>query len=226
MTQITLQWQQDLIRDIRFHDARDDLDENDGSIINCPNRTRQIVVRHPQTLHAQTMSECNISNLQQHFARVRDTARCILEIGVDCNLTPTEMTSTRTFLDNKLPSTVYVGVDLDDKSYLNNADKNTYTIQTSSSNIEQVWQFVESLGITQIDFLFIDGWHSINQCLIEWEYTRWLSPNGIVAWHDTASHPGPFLFTHNLDMRKWHVISNSCDLHDNDYGMGFAWRRI
>jgi predicted O-methyltransferase YrrM len=171
------------------------------------------------------MSQCNIDNLQTHFGRVRDHARCILEIGVDCNLSPTEMTSTRTFLDNKLPDTVYVGVDIMDKSYLTNAAKNVFTIQHTSSDVEKIWSFVSSLGVDSIDFLFIDGWHSINQCLLEWEYTRWLAPNGIVAWHDTASHPGPYLFTRNLDQRKWHVIDNSCVIHDIDYGIGFAWRR-
>ena len=123
------------------------------------------------------------------------------------------------------PETVYVGVDINDKSNLDNTDQNIFTLKTSSSNTEEIWDFIQSKGVTQIDLLFIDGWHSINQCLAEWEFTRWLAPSGVVMWHDTTTHPGPYLFVKHLDRAQWHVIENACAADAQDFGMGVAWRR-
>lgn len=218
-----MKWQQDLVQDIRFHDERDDLDGNHGKFPEVPDRA--FSVKHPITGIDQTMSKCNIDAIIEHFSKVKNTCKCILEIGVDCNGTPTEMTSTRTLLDNKLPNTVYVGVDIEDKSYLDDVEKNIYTLKTTSSNISEVMKFLNSLGITEIDFLFIDGWHSINQVLTEWEYTAFLSSTGIVGFHDTSIHPGPSMFVKYLNREHWHVVENACAIHSNDYGIGFAWHK-
>jgi hypothetical protein len=218
-----MKWQEDLVQDIRFHDDRDDLDGNHGRFPEVPDRSFSVV--NPVTGIDQTMSQCNIDAIIEHFSKIKDTCKCILEIGVDCNGTPTEMTSTRTFLDNKNINTVYLGVDIDDSSYLNNVDKNIYTLRTDSSNLDEVMQFLNDKGVSEIDFLFIDGWHSINQVLTEWEYTKFLSPNGIVGFHDTSIHPGPTMFVKYLDKKTWHVVENCCSVNENDYGIGFAWRK-
>jgi hypothetical protein len=108
---------------------------------------------------------------------------------------------------------------------LDDTEKNIYTIKTSSSNIEQVMDFIRSKGVDKIDYLFIDGDHSINQVLTEWEYTQWLADEGIVGFHDTAVHPGPHMFVKYLNRDEWEVIENACSDNDNDYGVGFAWRK-
>jgi len=215
-------WKEDLIKDIRFFDHRDDLDGNDGSFPEVP--SRPITVYHPTKNITQTMSVCNMESIKSTFGRIKSKAKCILEIGVDCNGTPTEMTATRALLDNKDDSTFYFGIDLDDKTYLDDEKKNIYTFRTNSSNIQDVMNFIRSKGITEIDYLFIDGWHSINQVLIEWEYTRWLSDIGIVGFHDTSVHPGPAMFLKYLNTEKWNVVENSCN-YDQDFGTGFAWKK-
>ena len=219
-----MKWEEDLVKDIRFMDYRDDLDENDGSILECPNYTRQILVRHPVTQVQQTQTPCNIENIKSRLTQLQP-CRAILEIGVDCNIDYTEMTSSKTFLEYKQQDTIYIGVDITDKSYLDDPSRNIYTIKTSSYNIDEVMAFARSKGVEEIDFLFIDGLHGINECLIEWEYTRWLSAHGIVGWHDTASHPGPYLFTKYLNPALWNVIPNCCSASTNDYGIGFATRK-
>ena len=79
----------------------------------------------------------------------------------------------------------------------------------------------KELGITQFDFIFIDGWHSINAVMTEWEYTRLLSPTGIVGFHDTNYHPGPKEFVDAINQEKWNVAKVCPD----DYGISFAWRK-
>lgn len=216
-------WKEDLIKDIRYNDYRDDLDWNGGEFPEIP--SRPVSVLHPVHGYTITQSECNLDNIRDYFLKVKDRCKCIIEIGVDCNGTSTERTSTRIFLDNKLDDTIYVGVDIEDKSYLNDESKNIFTLKIDSSDVQSVISFINSKGIEQIDFIFIDGWHSINQVMREWEYTKYLSDYGIVGFHDTSIHPGPHAFLKALDRKKWNVVENPCSNNPNDWGVGFVWKK-
>jgi hypothetical protein len=216
-------WRRDLVTDIRVGDTRDDWDMNGGGFPSVPDR--HIEVRHPTDGYIVTMSACNLHALQEQFMRVKHRCAAILEIGVNHNATPTPMTSTNMFLSMKHRETIYLGVDINDKSYLNNPGENVFTLQSDSGLISDVISYANTVGIRHFDFIFIDGWHSVNQVLREWEYTSWLGPNGIVGFHDTAVHPGPALFVKNLDRDKWNVLENSCGFAHHDFGIGFAWQK-
>ena len=97
-------------------------------------------------------------------------------------------------------------------AFINQLDKN------------QVYNYVspKTKGVIKIDFLFIDGWHTINQVKRDWEFTKFLSANGIVGFHDTSCHPGPKRFLEALDTEKWNVIPNTCPA---DWGIGFVWAK-
>jgi len=205
-----MKWEQDLIRDIRWPDGQNNDDDGNqaGRII----RDQQSMYPHDE------FSVCNRAALTEKFLSVKDQVTAILEIGVCRN---GNNSSTYTFLNNKNDNTAYVGIDLNDKSFLNNQEKRIYTICGNSSDVDQNIETMKSYGITELDFIFIDGWHSINQVLIDWEYTKILSPNGIVAFHDVSEHPGPYLFTRNLNLDVWNVDICCPD----DWGIGFAWRK-
>lgn len=203
-----MRWEADLVRDIRYNESFDDEDGNQGGRIQRDASYGNSWVE---------FTDCNRQHLTDQFMTIRDKCRTIVEIGVHRN---GAQSSTHCFLNNKRDDTVYVGIDLDDKTFLNNTEKNIYTIRGDSSNIDQNIEQMKSYGVDQIDFLFIDGLHSINQVLKDWEYTRILSPNGIVGFHDTSEHPGPNLFIRALDPAKWNVIVNCCP---TDWGIGFAW---
>lgn len=205
-----MKWEQDLIKDIRTHGPRDNDDGNNHGLI-----TRE--TRH--TYPHDEFTDCNRNCLLDKFLKVKDRCRAILEIGVCRN---SDKSSTYVFLNNKLDSTKYVGIDIENKSFLNNAEKNIFTIQNSSSHVDSNIEKIKSFGIDEFDFIFIDGWHSINQVLLDWEYTRILSNSGIVGFHDTAEHPGPFLFVRNLNTQIWNVETNLCP---DDWGIGFAWKK-
>lgn len=197
-----MKWHEDLIFDIKVHNEMDDLDAP-FSLVGSPAE----------------ITDCNRYALLERFVRVRDNATAILEIGISRNGADS---FTQVFLKNKRPETIYVGIDIDDKSYLNDKTNNIHTIKDSSSNVLSNINFCQSVGVKTFDFIFIDGWHSINQVLIDWEYTRWLSSNGIVGFHDTTGHPGPSRFVRALNRNKWIVEENCCP---NDYGIGFATKR-
>jgi cephalosporin hydroxylase len=216
-------WRDDLVRDIRYHDHRDDLDWNGGSFAEVPDRF--IEVRHPHHGYIVTMTPCNLHAIAEQYNLIKHHCKAILEIGVNHNATPTDMTSTSFFIKNKNSDTVYLGVDINDKSYLSSHDKNIHMLQADSGNVSSVMHYAHSLGIYQFDFIFIDGWHSINQVMREWEYSKYLSNDGIMGFHDTAVHPGPNLFLRNLNQSKWKVLENCCGFDQNDFGVGFAWKR-
>lgn len=203
-----MKWKQDLIRDIRSHTPDDDRD-----FISVPEMQYATHMRGEFTPD-------NRKFLTERFMEIKDRCRAILEIGVCRN---SQQSSTYCFLNNKKDDTIYVGIDIDDKSFLNNVEKNIFTIQNSSWNLDFNRDVFNKLGINQFDFIFIDGWHSVNAVLTEWEYTDMLSDFGIVGFHDTAGHDGPYKFVRALNKDLWTVEENLCP---DDYGIGFARKKL
>lgn len=197
-------WELDLIRDISVGINFADQDHPRGRT--C---TEEITL-------------CNRVSLLKYFSRIKNNCRAILEIGVYRN---GGASFTQALLENKLPQTIYLGVDIEDRSYVDDPSQKIYTIKTSSSNVDDVMKYARSIGITEFDFIFIDGDHSIKQVMCDWEYTQWLSHIGIVGFHDTAYHYGPNYFVHNLKTDIWNVIPNACQHNEDDYGIGFAWKK-
>lgn len=140
----------------------------------------------------------------------------IMEIGVSRN---GEESFTKAILNNKPDNIPYLGVDLDDKSYLNDENKKIYTIKENSFNQEAIRSYIKEIGMEKISLLFIDGWHSVNAVINDWLYADLLSESGIVIFHDTNSHPGPAIFLSAIDEKIFRVQTF---FHENDYGMGIA----
>ena len=136
-----MKWIADLTEDIRFNSHVDDMDGG--------------VFPHPQNYDG-SRGEFTADNrdlLKEYFLHVKDHCTAILEIGVCRN---NQDSSTHVFLQNKNPNTIYVGIDLDDKSFLNNTEQNIHTIKGSSSSVEENLKKIKELGIEQFDFIFID----------------------------------------------------------------------
>lgn len=201
-----MKWQTDLIKDIRTHTEYDDYDYDEAAMRSVYDGSVEV-------------TDCNRFALMQQFMRVQSHCSAILEIGVCRNA---EQSFTHVFLNSKKKDTIYVGIDIDDRSYLNNVSENVHTIRADSSDYYDNVLLFKSFGIEKFDFIFIDGWHSINQVLRDWEYTNLLGDKGIIGFHDTSCHPGPYNFVKALDPDKWNVHQNMCP---KDWGIGFAWRK-
>lgn len=201
-----MKWEQDLIKDIRTNTIFDD---QDGGLA------------HPYNYRGQRgeFTAENTKMLYDIFMQVRDNCQAILEIGVCRNGAES---STHTFLKHKKKETIFVGIDLEDKSFLNDPENNVYTIIADSSDYQKNMELIRSLGVTEFGFIFIDGWHSINQVYRDWEYTNILQSDGVVGFHDTSCHPGPTAFIRALNKNIWEVEENLCP---EDYGIGFAWQK-
>ena len=146
------------------------------------------------------ITDCNLMVVKNALDKLGDQCRSILEIGVDRN---GSRSFTNLFLRAKSRECVYVGVDLDDKSHIRNVEQNQHFLQANSHNQQQVRQFLQNLGVTELDILMIDGWHSVNTAVNDWSYTDLLSDHGIVLLHDTNAHPGPAALFDAVDETVW-----------------------
>lgn len=133
------------------------------------------------------VTDCNLEVVRSVVESLGPNLRACMEIGVNRN---GERSMSRILIDQRPQNSFYLGVDLDDKSYIDNPAANTWTIQANSHDQEKIRAFIASKGVKKLDLLFIDGWHSVNTCVNDWLYTDMLSDNGVVILHDTNGHPG------------------------------------
>lgn len=141
--------------------------------------------------------------------------RCIVEIGVARK--PGSESSTHVLLQDRPPGAWYFGVDVRLKKFVR-GDR-VCVIQTSSSNIEFVMDEIERYTHRRgIDFLHVDGNHSVRQVLDDWRYMQYLSSDGCAVFHDTNWHSGPKAVLGEVDSRvfsvNWHFRGD-----DNDWGV-------
>lgn len=166
----------------------------------------------------------NVNVLLEHLQILKNKKDkiVIVEIGVHRNLYDTSSTSC--VLGNKRAEDIYLGIDIEDKSFLNNPERNVHTIKTSSQNYIEVLQKLQiEIGAPEIDLLIIDGYHSINAAYGDWYYAKYLSSEGIVVIHDTNAHPGPYFLLQSIDTAMFEVKKY---LHDvRDWGIGVAIKK-
>jgi len=152
-----------------------------------------------------------------------DKVTSILEIGVHRPTHAADVSSTQILFREKPMDAIYLGVDIDDRSQLNSVKNNIVTIRCSSSDYLQVYTWMNYMNIKEFDFIFIDGWHSVNQVVTEWtHYASKLSVGGVIGFHDTNYHPGPRLVYDAIDStifdKKKFCVSS------DEFGLAFAKR--
>jgi hypothetical protein len=215
-----MKWEKDLVKDIRSNTYADNVDAGIQDFVNFWSEVKDDDNCFKPYPEGTEVSDCNRNALLEQFLKIKDECKSILEIGIGRN---GDRSFATIFSQNKKNETIYIGIDIEDRSWLVDCGENIYTIQGDSSNYDQNIEIIkEQFNVTEFDFIFIDGLHSVNQVLKDWEYTNLLSDNGIVGLHDTRYHTGPYLFIRNLDKKVWNVIENACP---NDYGIGFATKK-
>lgn len=172
-------------------------DERDGPLFNWPN--------------SQEISDCNLDVVVGEIQRLGERYKACMDIGVARN---GERSMSHRYITMKPKGSVYVGVDLNDKSFLDNPDENVWTIKANSHEQERIRDFLKSKGIDRLDILAIDGWHSIKTTMNDWSYTDILSDHGVVIVHDTNHHPGDIALCEAVDQDLFE-IHRSCTSHDS-----------
>lgn len=159
--------------------------------------------------------------LKRELRRMGRRCRCVLEIGVSRDI---DTSSTGVIFENKLKETIYLGVDLLDKKYLDNLSNNIYTLKINSRRKRSIMNKLRNLGLYEIDLLIIDGSHSVQMILNDWSFSRFLSKHGTVVIHDTSVHPGPVVLYDAVDQRFFSKKKYFEHLAD-DWGLGIVCKR-
>jgi len=167
------------------------------------------------------VTDCNLDVVRSVVSGMRknNTLHAILEIGVNRN---GERSMSRVLMEESPELCHYLGVDIEDKSYLDDPERLIYTVRCSSSDQYKVRDKLREMGVGIIDLLFIDGWHSVNMCVNDWRYTDMLSDTGVVILHDTNSHPGCVALFDAVDEKQYDK-QRFCLA--NDYGIAVFRKR-
>lgn len=166
------------------------------------------------------ISSCNLQVVDDVLTRLGDNCKTIVEIGVNRNK---ENSITHLLLTKKSSDTVYLGIDIEDKSYLNDNNKNIHTIQANSHDQVAIREKLIDLHIHKIDLFVIDGWHSVNTCINDWLYVKMLSDHGCVVMHDTNAHPGPIALFHSVDESIFEKTRHCISM--TDMGIATFWHK-
>lgn len=165
-----------------------------------------------------------------------NNSKCVLEIGVawkkntekqkvnwNINKNDSEFkgTSTGLFLAH---SCYYFGIDMYDRDFSKYFSPSKYFIQTDSRNIEFVMNHLRKRNIFEIDLLMIDGHHSVNMVINDWQYSKYLSQRGVIIIHDTNVHPGGYVVFDAIDETLF--IKTKYFQNDKDtFGLALVTRR-
>lgn len=162
---------------------------------------------------AREFSDCNMQTIDKVVAELGDKLKAVMEIGVD-RVSQNDSISKHVFNNRPLGS-FYLGIDIEDKSYLNNEATNTWTLQCNSHEQDKIREFLKSKNIQELDLLVIDGWHSVNTTINDWKYADLLSPHGIVVVHDTNYHPGDIALLEAVDESLFDIDRACIDPSDS-----------
>lgn len=150
----------------------------------------------------------------------QDNPKVILEIGVDSR---SGISSTKTILRVKKDNTKYIGIDLLDRTYLEEEGENIYTISSSLEDYESVEDKLKEIGETEIDLMFADGPKTMTSLLNEWKYWKYMKPNGVMVIHDTNYHPNTVALIEAIDRDIFDVQIYGRD--EKDYGISVVTRK-
>ncbi|NEO33234.1 MAG: class I SAM-dependent methyltransferase [Symploca sp. SIO3C6] len=148
----------------------------------------------------------------------------VMEIGVH-RTNNTYKSSTIAILEalsRKKNSTFYLGIDLEEKHFLEQQYDNCLTIKTSSDNQYKIRKTLEERDISQLDLLLIDGDHSIEMMINDWKYADLLREGGLVIFHDVSFHPGPKLIYQCIDEKLFEKTAIEIP---GDWGFALCRRR-
>ena len=165
------------------------------------------------------VSDANLDIVRQAVTELGTSLAAALEIGVNRN---GDRSMSRIIMDERPPLSYYMGIDIEDKSYLNNASANTWTMQISSAERVAISDRLRQLGIGTLDLIMIDGWHSVNMCVNDWQFTERLSDHGTVLLHDTNWHPGCIALYEAVDENQW-IKQRYCT--EDDFGIATFKKR-
>jgi len=167
------------------------------------------------------MSDMDLLVLLEQLNRLGDNCKLIVEIGVMRD--KKKQNTTEQFLRCKKDDCVYLGIDIEDRSYIKELGKNIHFLQTDSGDLNKIMNYINTHINRKIDILYIDGWHSVNQVGKEIALIDYVNTGGAIGFHDIAYHPGPNTWIDAFSEEYFEVKKY---YKDNDYGIGILIKKF
>ena len=169
------------------------------------------------------MSDMNLERLEEFFRKTVPDGGLIMEIGVWRVPNSPFKTSTQLFLDLKTKNTQFVGVDIEPRPHVLSYTENVFMLQIDSANTKAIQGILEMQMKKPIDFLFIDGLHSVEQVKKELALIPLVRKGGVIGFHDISFHAGPNLWMDAFDPEKFDIYKFRAD---DDWGIGFLVKKF
>lgn len=178
--------------------------------------------QHPNYVPTE-VSPMNLNVLDFFREQVVPDNGLLVEIGVWRDPNSETMTSTQLFLEKKKDTTHYLGIDIQDRPHVRNYRPNCEVLSMDSGNTPFITRYIQEKYKKPIDFLFIDGLHSLEQVQKELALIYSVRKGGVIGFHDISAHCGPNMWMHSFDKEKFdvHMLRDT-----HDWGIGFLVKKF
>lgn len=115
----------------------------------------------------------------------------------------------------------YIGIDNANRAYVEKLGiPNIVLLEELSENALKT---LRNWGV-EVELLHIDGGHSVNNILVDWEFSEFVKDTGIIVLHDIKAHPGPKLLVDAIDRDIYTVHKMFLD-DPKDFGMAVVYKK-
>lgn len=98
-----------------------------------------------------------------------------------------------------------------------------FDLVTADSRLPSTLQTVKSLGMMDVDFLFIDGDHAYETARSDFDtYGPLVRPGGVIAFHDIIGTGVEHLW-HEIQVAGYWTRELKCAVHQTDMGIGIVF---
>jgi len=194
-------------------------EDNDGWI----DRNFYYKINQNYNIVPKEMSDMNLEKIEYFFKKHVPADGFFVEIGVWRNPNNKDKVSTQVIFDIKNDNCTYLGIDIEERPHILNKKPNVHFLQTDSAEFNKIKEYIDNNIKKKIDFVFIDGLHSVEQVKKELALVNLVKKGGVIGFHDISVHAGPNMWIEAFD-------SNMFDIYkfreNNDWGIGFIVKKF
>ena len=169
------------------------------------------------------MSEMDLEKIEYFFKNHVPKDGLFVEIGVWRNPNSVDKVSTKLIFELKDDNCSYLGIDIEDRPHILNMKPNVYFLKTDSADYNRIKDYIDINIKKEIDFLFIDGLHSVEQVKKELELVNLVKKGGVIGFHDISVHAGPNMWMEAFDPSMFDIYKFRAN---DDWGIGFIVKKF
>jgi cephalosporin hydroxylase len=170
------------------------------------------------------VSDMNLEKINHFIKNNLSNDGLIVEIGVWRNPNAQTLTSTELFFKKKPKGCDYLGIDIEDRPHVRKISENKiHFLQIDSSKTDDIKTHIKDNFSKKIDFLFIDGLHTLNHVGKEIDLISIVKKGGVIGFHDISVHCGPNMWIDAFDPDMFDIYKFR---EDNDWGIGFLVKKF